>query len=388
MLLSVMFLSAKAFAADSPSKVWTFPTIFNYDEEVTWYFDMSGTSAQEGVDLYLWAWQPSEPDAGNFNNSSEFARLEYVGDMVWKKTLVPTQYFKVTVDQIWNHSETSFYMLLKTKTGDYATSTVAIAFPHMFFNTFKESEKAVQIVMNTYKESESKADILADKFYLDEPLTLLVNTSLLWSGGVQGYTGEELHLHAGLNAFDENNDPIAQYQAWIPEVAEKTKLKKIKDGIYKIDFIPRTYFGLNNTPPVPEDYVMENISFLFPAKDWTKVYAGKTGDFIIYAPDVPIPPAPAFYFFPQKFSQYDILTLVRTNNEKGSQGLVYTITAGNKVLTGDFTGSLKEMKAFVNLLNGLEGVGPITKINLEVKDRNGSEIIKTDVPLVPLTELE
>lgn len=51
-----MLVSVKGMAADSPSNVWTYPTLFNYDEEVTWYFDLSGTTVQEGVDLYLWAW--------------------------------------------------------------------------------------------------------------------------------------------------------------------------------------------------------------------------------------------------------------------------------------------------------------------------------------------
>lgn len=381
-----MLVSVKGMAADSPSNVWTYPTLFNYDEEVTWYFDLSGTTVQEGVDLYLWAWQPSEPDAGNFANSSDFAKLEYEGNMIWKKTLIPTQYFKVTVDQIWNHTETAFYMLLKTKDGGYATGTVAIAFPHLFFNTFKSSGKDVQIVTNIYKDSEAKSDVLEDKFYIDEPLTMLVNADLLWSGGVQGFTGEELHLHAGLNNFDTN--AFAEYQAWIPEVSEKTRLRKVKDNIYKLDMVPRTYFGPNNIPPLADDYVMENIEFLFPAKDWTKVYAGKDGNIIIYAPDAPIPPDPVFYFFPQKFSQYDILTMVRTNNEKGSQGLEYTLTAGSKVITGEFTGSLTEMRAYVDLLTQLSGLGELTKVNLEVKDKNGKEIIKTDIPLVPVSELE
>ena len=33
------------------------------DEEVTFYYDMTDVGFQEGVDLYLWAWQPTEPDA-------------------------------------------------------------------------------------------------------------------------------------------------------------------------------------------------------------------------------------------------------------------------------------------------------------------------------------
>ena len=317
--LVLMMLPQVSFATEDagvPAKIWTYPVVYALDQEVTWYFDMTGTNFSEGQDLYLWAWSPSEPDAGNFDNSSEFAKLEYVGDI----------------------------------------------------KTFKESGNAVQI----YPE----------KFYIDQPLSLLVNANLVWTGAVQGgLAGEEIHLHCGLNNFAEG--AIVEYQAWIPEVSAKTKLTPIGDNIYKIDFIPREYFG------VDEDFVMENIEFLFPAKDWAKVGTAEGGkNFVVLAPGVVAPPDPVFYFFPQKFTQYDILTLVRKNNEKKSQGLIYTIVAGGKTITGEFTGKAEEMRAYVNLLQGLAGATNLDKINLEVKDKNGSEILKTDIPLVPLSDLE
>lgn len=374
LILFAVSLPLSSYATDEvgdPAKTWTYPVVYALDEEVTWYFDMTGTGFDEGQDLYLWAWSPSEPDAGNFDNSSEFAKLEYAGNMVWKKTLVPTQYFKMSVADI--SASAGFWMRVKGKGNEKQSGVINMKWTVAELKDFKISGKEVQI----YPE----------KFYIDEPLSLLVNANLIWSGGTQGgFDGEEIHLHAGLNNFDGN--AIAEYQAWIPEISEKTKLKNLGDGIYKIDLTPRTYFGINNVPPVAEDYVMENIEFLFPTKDWVKVGAAKNGNYIINAPGAIIPPDPAFYFFPQKFSQYDILTLVRTNNEKNSKGLEYTLTAGSKAITGEFTGNLTEMKAYINLLSQLKGVEGITKINLEVKDKNGKEIIKTDIPLVPVSELE
>ena len=167
-----------------------------------------------------------------------------------------------------------------------------------------------------------------------------------------------------------------------PDLVKKTKLTPIGNNIYKIDFIPREYYG------VGEDFVMENIEFLFPTKDWAKVGTNEGGkNFVILAPGVPIPLDPIFSFFPQKFSQYDILTLIRKNNEKNSQGLVYTITAGTKTITGEFTGNKDEMRAYINLFQSLSTEPSIDKISLLVKDKNGAEIIKTDIPLVPLSDL-
>lgn len=365
-LMMLPQVSSATEDAGVPAKIWTYPVVYALDQQVTWYFDMTGTNFSEGQDLYLWAWSPSEPDAGNFDNSSEFAKLEYVGDMVWKKTLTPTKYFNTTVANI--ESSAGFWMRLKGKGNEKQSDVIQAPWSVGDIKTFKESGNAVQI----YPE----------KFYIDQPLSLLVNANQVWTGAVQGgLAGEEIHLHSGLNNFAEG--AIVEYQAWIPEVSAKTKLTPIGDNIYKIDFIPREYFG------VDEDFVMENIEFLFPAKDWAKVGTAEGGkNFVVLAPGVVAPPDPVFYFFPQKFTQYDILTLVRKNNEKKSQGLIYTIVAGGKTITGEFTGKAEEMRAYVNLLQGLAGATNLDKINLEVKDKNGSEILKTDIPLVPLSDLE
>lgn len=349
----------------TPAKVWTYPVIYALDQEVTWYFDMTGTGFTEKQDLYLWAWSPSEPDAGNFDNSSDFAKLEYVSGMTWKKTLTPTKYFNKTVADI--EASAGFWMRLKGKGNEKQSDVIQAPWSVGDIKTFKESGEAVQI--------------FPQKFYLDEPLSILVNAEKLWVGGTQsGLAGEEIFLHSGLNNFAAG--AIVEANMGNPDLVKKTRLTPIGNNIYKIDFIPREYYG------VGEDFVMENIEFLFPTKDWAKVGTNEGGkNFVILAPGVPIPLDPIFLFFPQKFSQFDILTLIRKNNEKNSQGLIYTITAGTKTITGEFTGNKDEMRAYINLFQSLSTEPSIDKINLLVKDKNGAEIIKTDIPLVPLSDL-
>ncbi|OJV79853.1 hypothetical protein [Proteiniphilum sp.] len=367
-VLMALVLPAESFATDDlggPARVWTYPVIYAMDQEVTWYFDMTDSGFSEGEDLYMWVWSPTEPDAGNFDNSSEFAKLEYVGDMVWKKTLIPTQYFGANVQDIENSA--GFWMRLKRK-GNEVQSDV-------FSMTWSVGE------VRSFLESGDPVKIFPEKFYLNEPLSLLVNAEKIWVGGDQGgLAGEEIHLHSGLNNFQA--DAMVEYQAWIPEVSEKTKLTPIGNNLYKIDFIPREYYG------VEEDFIMENIEFLFPAKDWAKVGTDEGGkNFTILAPGVPIPPDPVFYFFPQRFSQLDLLTLVRLNNEKNSK-LSYTITGGGKTITGEFTGTLANLRAYINLFEVFSGDASLDKIHLVVTNQNGSEIVKTDIPLVPLSDLQ
>ncbi|MDH6304585.1 hypothetical protein M2459_001320 [Parabacteroides sp. PF5-5] len=367
---TAVLLPLKAFAADemgAPAKVWTYPVIYALDQEVSWYFDMNGTGFGEGEDLYLWAWSPSEPDAGNWENSSEFAKLDYVGNGVYKKTLTPTAYFGVPVADI--ESSAGFWMRLKNKSGAGQSDVISAPWSVAEIRGFKESGNLVQI--------------FPEKFYLDEPLSLLINAEKVWTGGVQGGLVDmpSIHLHSGLNNFD--GAALVEYQAWVPEMIEKTKFTLIGDNIYKIDFIPREYYG------VDEDYVMENIQFVLPGTDWGKVGTDEGGkDFLILAPGVPIPLDPEFYFFPRRISSLDILTLVRTNNEKNSKGLVYTITAGSKTIKGEFTGAKTEMKAHINLLQELSSISNLSKITLKLQHLEGADILTTDIPLIPISELE
>jgi len=95
------------------------------DQSVTWTFDLTGSAFAAGEDLYLWIWSPSEPDFGNWSNSSSFAKLSYVSGMVWSMTLTPTTYFSKTVSEI--QASAGFWMLLKDKTGNIQTADFSVS---------------------------------------------------------------------------------------------------------------------------------------------------------------------------------------------------------------------------------------------------------------------
>lgn len=96
------------------------PAAYQFDKEATFHFDLSGVDVLEsGTDLYLWAWTPSEPDAGNGGNSSEFAKLTYVNDSnkQYTMTMKMTDYFNMTAQQIADSADHG-YIWLKVKTKD------------------------------------------------------------------------------------------------------------------------------------------------------------------------------------------------------------------------------------------------------------------------------
>ena len=335
-------------AAGAITSMSSYPVVYKYDEQVTWYFDLSATTFAETEDVYLWIWSPSEPDAGNWENSSDFAKLTYEGDKIWSFTLTPTEYFSKTADEI--AASAGFWFRLKDKTGSKQTDVGNMAYTD--FSSFYTANELIR----SYPTKPT----------IDKGVSILFNSNL-----VAGFEGvPSVHFHSGLNDWAVKQE----YQAWLPDVSEKTKLKDLGNGFYKMDLIPQEYYG---TEP---GYVMENIVFLMVAKDW----AANSGDQVIYAGEYIPPPPPVFRFFPLQISQRDFLGMSRKNNESGVNKLIYTITAGSKVITGEFNGGVAEIKGFVNLVSELKGIPNLSEIHVLVKDNKDKTISDTTIPLKTL----
>jgi len=349
-LLAFMMLPALVKAQENvgtPAKIWSYPVVYKYDEQVTWFFDLSTTTFAETEDVYLWIWSPSEPDAGNFENSSEFAKLTYVGNKVWSFTLTPTVYFSRTPQEI--KDSAGFWFRLKNKTGTRQSEVSSVTYTP--FDDFSTSGELVRAY--------------PPKPTLDGGLSILFNAN-----NAEGFAGaESVHFHSGLNNWDIK----VEYQASVPEIVEKTKLKHLGDGIYKMDLIPSQYYN------TPAGYVMQNLNFLMVKDNWAKT----TPDQVLNAAEFIPPPPPKFMFFPTQISKKDFLGIIRTNNETNVNKLTYTVTAGSKVITGEFSGTVSEIKGFVNLVSELNGVD-VTEIHVVVKDNNDRVISDSILPLKTL----
>jgi hypothetical protein len=365
LILTIALGHVYAMSAGRIAEIWTQPAVFTATDSVSWFFDVTGTDlAGETEGVYLWSWFPTEPDAGNFNNSSDFAALTHVEGNIWRMDMVPTEYYGVEASTI-----TAFYGLLKNDNGSKVTDA---------FAPDQVPPNDIKIYDLSYIKGTALIDYYPKEFTTDRPLSILINANNTWSGcetsAVQGdlATASNVHMHGGVNFWDiqvQNNAANL----------EKTLLTDLGDGIYRMDLIPDEYFAL------PEGYVVSNINMVFADAAWAHTGSDVAcADFLIIAPEAPEIIPPELLFFPQKISKKDLLIITRENNEPSVTNLYYTITAGDIEITGELEGNADAMRAYIDLVTPLKDAGALDKINVVITDNNDRIITNTDIYLIQL----
>lgn len=399
-LFALMCLFPLALFADgvelpNAPKCWTVPAVFTADEEVTFYYDMTGVGFQEGVDLYLWAWQPTEPDAGHGGNSSDFAKLEYLGNNIYKKTMVPTEYFHCDVAKFEDANWPGFWQRLKTKDGSMWSGVFAAPDSRSEFEAFKKSGAGIQFF------SGKKSAGFTEKFALDNPLTVLFNPDVYKLGGK---TMTELAkdadfvtfgVHSGLNDWTV----LQTLDVWRPAVLAKAGLKKLSNGLYAWNIgIPSEYYAFNPQDPGQADkptiladpdkkaaFVLENMTYnvIKVIKDaaGANQWGVNTGDQTQKAGQAVPYPDPMFSVFPTRVSTKDILTLTRQYNGRTDGDLTYTIVAGSKTITGTMPGVRDKRETTIDLNKELQGV-EASELKVTITNARGIKVVESTVPLV------
>ena len=399
-LFALMCLFPLALFADgvelpNAPKCWTVPAVFTADEEVTFYYDMTDVGFQEGVDLYLWAWQPTEPDAGHGGNSSDFAKLEYLGNNIYKKTMVPTEYFHCDVAKFEDANWPGFWQRLKTKDGSMWSGVFAAPDSRSEFEAFKKSGAGIQFF------SGKKSAGFTEKFALDDPLTVLFNPDVYKLGGK---TMTELAkdadfvtfgVHSGLNDWTV----LQTLDVWRPAVLAKAGLKKLSNGLYAWNIgIPSEYYAFNPQDPGQADkptiladpdkkaaFVLENMTYnvIKVIKDaaGANQWGVNTGDQTQKAGQAVPYPDPLFSVFPTRVSTKDILTLTRQYNGRTDGDLTYTIVAGSKTITGTMPGVRDKRETTIDLNKELQGV-EASELKVTITNARGIKVVESTVPLV------
>lgn len=399
-LFALMCLFPLALFADgvelpNAPKCWTVPAVFTADEEVTFYYDMTDVGFQEGVDLYLWAWQPTEPDAGHGGNSSDFAKLEYLGNNIYKKTMVPTEYFHCDVAKFEDANWPGFWQRLKTKDGSMWSGVFAAPDSRSEFEAFKKSGAGIQFF------SGKKSTGFTEKFALDDPLTVLFNPDVYKLGGK---TMTELAkdadfvtfgVHSGLNDWTV----LQTLDVWRPTVLAKAGLKKLSNGLYAWNIgIPSEYYASNPQDPGQPDkptiladpdkktaFVLENMTYnvIKVIKDaaGANQWGVNTGDQTQKAGQAVPYPDPLFSVFPTRVSTKDILTLTRQYNGRTDGDLTYTIVAGSKTITGTMPGVRDKRETTIDLNKELQGV-EASELKVTITNVRGIKVVESTVPLV------
>lgn len=342
---------------------WSQPAAFIPSEEVSFYFDVTGTKLEGENAIYIHSWFPSDQTA-DVRPESELA-LTHIEGNVWRFDMTPTEFYERTADQIYESG--AFYGMLRT--ADWSKADV-------FFTPDIEASQ-ISIPDLTAIKGDKVIEAYPANFTQDKPVSFLINAHNTWSNNSGGdcVSGElnnadQVVVHSGVNDW-EIVTPSDQPQA---------KLTKIDDGIWRMDMILKEYYSL------PEDYNLENINMVFASTDWQwqGIDIG-CNDFKIYAPDIPIPPPPSLYFFPLKISINDILIITRDNNDRG-QRLSYTITGGDKTISGELEGAMTRQRAFINIAEQFKGKD-LSKINVLIKDQNEKVIYDGEMPLVEVDNL-
>ncbi len=395
MCLFPLALFADGVELPNAPKCWTVPAVFTADEEVTFYYDMTDVGFQEGVDLYLWAWQPTEPDAGHGGNSSDFAKLEYLGNNIYKKTMVPTEYFHCDVAKFEDANWPGFWQRLKTKDGSMWSGVFAAPDSRSEFEAFKKSGAGIQFF------SGKKSTGFTEKFALDDPLTVLFNPDVYKLGGK---TMTELAkdadfvtfgVHSGLNDWTV----LQTLDVWRPAVLAKAGLKKLSNGLYAWNIgIPSEYYAFNPQDPGQADkptiladpdkkaaFVLENMTYnvIKVIKDaaGANQWGVNTGDQTQKAGQAVPYPDPMFSVFPTRVSAKDILTLTRQYNGRTDGDLTYTIVAGSKTITGTMPGVRDKRETTIDLNKELQGV-EASELKVTITNARGIKVVESTVPLV------
>ena len=321
MLLSLSTLHAQQTISD-PDRMWTVPAVYAMNEPVTWYFDFaSAPQLADGEDLYMWIWAPTNPTGAPIP-------INYNGDRIWSISFTPTEFFGMSVEELFANTE-AFYFLLRDLDANKLSGTLSL--PKIDY-------------IKDFVESGKEMDYAPSDFQLGGTLSILFNANL-----VDGFlpTPSTVHMHGGLNDWGAQQ----QFQAWLPEIREKTQFRHLGNGIYKKDLVPQDYFN------VTEEYEMENVVFViakYNGDDANPDWAGASPDYRIIAPGVPEPLPPSLSFFPLKLSIHDILVITRDNNLRG-QRLSYTIIGASKTLPGDWEGALTRKRPLARVPRVLNG---------------------------------
>lgn len=358
------------------------PVVYAPDEEVTWYFDMTEKMQVEGEPFYIWTWAPSNPEdvlgtPDAWNNPSDACTLKYVGNGIYKLTMTPTEFYGVSAETLYANADI-FWMNIRNDAKEDVTGSLQA--PHPFnseFQNFLDTGRDLQVYPSV--------------FTMKDNISILVNISQLnISGqGIGSLVGKEfgnLHMHSGPNNFA---DHIVEANMGVPELVEKTKLKKVNFGdgtIYKMDMKPEEYYGITDEE-VLGGYQMTNIMFNLPTTDWANLGVTAGGDnFVLTCGEVEPEPDPVFSYFPVRLSRLDFLTL-RRQYDDGLTNLDYEVTGGNTVLSGSFGGTRQLRTVTINLLDGLKNEGDISKLHIRIT-RNGNVVEERDIALIPVFQIE
>ncbi len=220
---------------------WLDPPAPDVTQETTIYIDVSqdpdcATLTESEGPLYVWTWEPAEPTLedgnGTWSNSNEGLLMEQVEGTIWKITMIPTEFYGVDADEIY---DTGISLLAKEKDGgsggdcaaggtEFKTSDIEIEVP----NPFAGKRKVYSI-----------PDLVNDSLYVakDDVFTLYYDNTVEEKESLQNV--DNMFVYARFIGDDGG-----QYNyTFLTQVADTPELEMSHDGngIFSYTIIPEDF---------------------------------------------------------------------------------------------------------------------------------------------------
>ena len=358
LIIALLVLSNIAlYAGGTISSIYSQPAAFTPDEEVTFFFDVSGTDLDGNTGpLYLWTWSPGDPVNGNgdWDNSADQAVLTQIDGNLWSFTMIPADFYGTS-------EITKIEGLLKTDDGSLQT------------DNFDEAS-GNPIWLFDFSTSESKLIIAEPSlFKIDKPLSIIINVSNACGDGCSNrgeLVGKRPSIHSGINGWSNVVDS-GEAKTLLTEVAGYS-------NVWKLDIIPMDYWGVEASTTLSEINCLfnDNGSWDFSARD----EGGE--NFLLMPVDPNAEVILEFTFFPQKFSNEDVVSITFNQEVTANEGLktaseiYYTIDINDG--EANFDGKSKLNSSGLWEANFIPfRIFPdlsITKMTVYFKNADGSEV--------------
>jgi len=325
LLLIFFVLSAPAFAekVGPVNAIWSYPAAFKPDQQVTFYFDVQGTTLVGRTDLHLYSWTPKEIEPWS-NPTANTLLIPTSNTAVYTLTCIP--------NTLWGSpADFGFIIngLIKTEAGDFQTDD----FSDANGNAFKLFDYAAL--------SSNIAVVWPAEFSRERPISIIANMAAAWSNNGTGQgelVGEQAYIWLGMNAWT----PGSQYNALGNPGARCSDVPN-ETNITQYNFWPDSVFP---TPPV-----IKELDFLFNNGTWDKTARDVGGKDFIFKPATAGAGSASFTIFPKKVTQLDIMSLIYTPSLD---------TTGAGIPVGILTGS-DRIYVFMEFETGSGALIPVDK---------------------------
>lgn len=270
-IIGALFLFAGNIFAQAP-RLYSIPAAFDVNEDVTLYFDVTGTTLEgESGTMCFWSWS----DAGDNMNNGGWGTF---GNILTK------------VD-----GKDNLYSITVNMKNDYpagATQIQGLVVKQDASAQTGDSEPLLPF--NFSRVGASSAVIYPSAFSASTPVSIIANIT----GSAIDINTAAVNLHSALDNWSGVNIPYDSDK-------NKTALSKVEgyEGVWRISFIPSEYFG------IPENQKIINIMAVFNNGSWDQEMKDNGNDFAFVPSAGEDGPAGAKFFL-SEFRLNDVLPII------------------------------------------------------------------------------